>query len=275
MRAETTFDRRITKDDFRELPVLIPPLAYQGAIARYLDVETMRIDELLGALRRLDAATADRAQAETAQACDGASVRVKNLVTKIGSGKTPSGGSEAYVSQGVALLRSMNVRNGFFDLSDVAYIDADTDLAMASTRLRAGDVLLTITGGSIGRSAVVPQDIGPANVNQHVCILRPKSGVPSPLLSAALLTPAVQGQISAVQVGGNRDGLTFEQVGELLLPWPASDLARAEARVEVALASSARIHAAVASQIDLLLERRQAVITASVTGQIEIPGVAA
>ena len=100
--------------------------------------------------------------------------------------------------------------------------------------------------------------------------------VPSLLLSAALLTPEVQQQISALQVGGNRDGLTFGQVGNLEVRWPdRANVAAAGARVSDEFDWASRTRRVLDSEIDLLLERRQALITAAVTCQIEIPRVAA
>jgi type I restriction enzyme S subunit len=276
MRAETTFDRRITKDDFAEMPVVIPPVDAQRAIADFLDSATERIDGLIAAHQRLLELCAERAAASIEALLDGNPVPVKRLVTKIGSGKTPSGGAETYVDEGIALIRSMNVRNGQIDLAELAKISEGQDALMQSTRIRPGDVLLNITGGSIGRSAVVPPDLGPANVNQHVCILRPGSAVSPQLLSAALMTAAVQSQIAAAQVGGNREGLTFEQVGNLVVRWP--DARRIHARVEairVIQEWTARLRRASTAQADTLRERRIAMVSAAVTGRLHTTRVAA
>lgn len=260
----------------RALPATVPPLRTQRAIADYLDAEAVRVDELLAGYEGLRAAAASRASNWAANAFNGTEVRVKHLVSRICSGKTPGGGSEVYRTSGVLFVRSMNVRDGVLALDDVAYIDEDTDAEMKSTRVLANDVLLNITGASIGRSAVFHDGLGPANVNQHVAILRPLHGVPSQLLSAALLAPDVQSQIQASQVGANRDGLTYEQVGNLRIRWPAPEaIDRALATVAGASTWRRKTASALGRQIRLLRWRRQALITGAVTGQIEIPGVAA
>ncbi|NGZ69215.1 hypothetical protein G6Z92_20240 [Vibrio aestuarianus subsp. cardii] len=92
------------------------------------------------------------------------------LATKIGSGVTPKGGSNAYKPSGIPLIRSQNVLWGNVDLSDVAYIDEDQHAKMKGSIVYKNDVLLNITGASIGRSAV--SHLNEANVNQHVCIIR-------------------------------------------------------------------------------------------------------
>ena len=97
---------------------------------------------------------------------------IKLGVSKVGSGKTPSGGAEVYLNEGVLFLRSQNIYDTGLQLDNATYISESTDEKMSSTRVYAGDVLLNITGGSIGRCCVYPADLPPANVNQHVCIIR-------------------------------------------------------------------------------------------------------
>lgn len=146
--------------------------------------------------------------------------RVKTCAVKIGSGKTPSGGAQTYESSGVTFLRSQNVYFDGLRLDDVAYIGEEAHREMKGTEVRAGDVLLNITGASLGRVAVVPGGLGKANVNQHVCIVRPNSDTESRFLAYSLSSLDVQKQILVQQVGANRDGLNFEQVANLKLRLP-------------------------------------------------------
>ncbi|MGX4733439.1 hypothetical protein [Kitasatospora griseola] len=144
--------------------------------------------------------------------------RLKWSTSKIGSGKTPSGGAEGYADSGITFLRSQNIHFSGLKLEDVAYIDRATHRDMWSTRVLFGDVLLNITGASLGRATCTSSDLGEANVNQHVCIIRPTPGTNSRYMAYALGSQPVQEQIRELQVGGNRDGLNFEQVGNLELP---------------------------------------------------------
>ena len=91
--------------------------------------------------------------------------KVKRVATKIGSGKTPRGGSEVYVSDGVTFLRSQNVHDSGLRLDDVVYISLDIDEEMDNTRVQSGDILLNVTGASIGRTTLVPSSLGAANVS--------------------------------------------------------------------------------------------------------------
>ncbi|MDQ0692146.1 restriction endonuclease subunit S [Arthrobacter sp. W4I7] len=186
--------------------------------------------------------------------------------TKIGSGKTPLGGAEVYVTEGVTFLRSQNVYDDGLRLDDVVKIDPAVDAEMAISRVKPGDVLFNITGASIGRCCLVPTTLGPANVNQHVCIIRPADNRYGPYFAYALQSPELQSQISASLTGAARDGVTFEQLSNLrfTLPTPAEAqgiagfLDRETAQIDELIGKQERL-------IELLAERRQAIITQAVT----------
>src|SRR3954469_13190993 len=98
------------------------------------------------------------------------------LTEKVGSGITPFGGDKNYKTDGIPFIRSQNVGWGELLLDDVAYIDEDTHRGFDATELQDRDVFLNITGASIGRSVLADARIVGGNVNQHVCIIRVKSG---------------------------------------------------------------------------------------------------
>ena len=137
--------------------------------------------------------------------------------SKIGSGKTPRGGSSVYVDHGVMLLRSQNVLWGTLDTKDVSYIDEDINKTMLSSEVHYGDVLLNITGASIGRSCIYSLNER-ANVNQHVCILRlsqeSKEKLVPEFLLQQILSDRIQQQVMDCQNGGSREGLNFQQIAD-------------------------------------------------------------
>ncbi|WP_303815731.1 restriction endonuclease subunit S [Selenomonas ruminantium] len=148
--------------------------------------------------------------------------KLGDITTKIGSGKTPCGGSEAYVDDGIPLIRSQNVHDDVVDLSDVAYIDEETNKSMENSLVAYNDVLLNITGASIGRSAVY-KGSKPANVNQHVCIIRPTEDYSSDFIQMNLASSNGQKQIDSSQAGGAREGLNFRQIGKMEFAFPSVD----------------------------------------------------
>lgn len=145
--------------------------------------------------------------------------KLSDITEKIGSGKTPLGGMEAYVDKGVALIRSQNVNHDMVDLSDVVFIDEETDTSMKGSRVHTDDVLLNITGASIGRSAVYKR-IEHANVNQHVCIIRPNNNYDSSFIQLNLASLKGQKQIELSQSGSGREGLNFKQIGKFNFYYP-------------------------------------------------------
>lgn len=147
--------------------------------------------------------------------------KLGSLSIKIGSGITPSGGEKKYKEKGRVFLRSQNVGWGELLLDDVAYIDDDTHLTFKSTEIVNEDVLLNITGASIGRSAIADERVVQGNVNQHVCIIRThKNEIKPHYLNAFLLSTIGQKLIDSFQAGGNRQGLNFEQIRSFPIPLP-------------------------------------------------------
>lgn len=147
--------------------------------------------------------------------------RVKDLSTKIGSGVTPNGGAEVYQDRGIPFLRSQNIQNNRLLLDDIAYITEEVDSKMANSRVRTNDILLNITGASIGRCFYVPEDFKRGNVNQHVCIIRPKrKSIQTKILHYEFVSQFGQIFIDLSQNGANREGLNFQQIKNFLFLIP-------------------------------------------------------
>ena len=148
---------------------------------------------------------------------------IGELITKVGSGVTPRGGEAVYKTEGHPFVRSQNVGLGNLLLDDIAFIDEETHLRQKNTELQFNDVLLNITGASIGRSALVDKQIVGGNVNQHVCIIRTKENLVPSFICSFLLSNYGQRQIDSFQAGGNRQGLNFEQIKSIKITIPSKD----------------------------------------------------
>lgn len=276
----------------------LPSLLEQQTIVRFLDFKTSQIDALIEKKKSLLEKLTEKRTAVISHAVtkglDPAvpmkdsgvdwlekipahweAKRTKFSVSYIGSGKTPKGGSEVYVQEGIMILRSQNVHDRGLRLDDVAYITDEADSAQATSRVLAGDVLLNITGASIGRSSIVPTPFPQANVNQHVCILRPiRELVTSEYLHLLLCSRQAKDQISSLENGTSREGLNFAQVGGLLFAFPP-----VEEQVVIASKLATTVGAIdkqsekIMSVIERLVEYRSAVITNAVTGKIDVRGI--
>ena len=142
------------------------------------------------------------------------SERLGNLTTKIGSGATPLGGSRAYKHKGIALIRSQNVFDSGFVYDGLAFIDENQAGRLDHVEVSKDDVLLNITGAAVARCCVVPQDVLPARVNQHVMIIRAKRDCLNPrYLWYTLVSPKCKKLLLAFAQGGaTREALTKEIV---------------------------------------------------------------
>ena len=146
--------------------------------------------------------------------------RIEQISQKLGSGSTPRGGRNVYVDEGVKFLRSQNVWNDGLRLDGVVHIPESVNQKMANTVVTPGDILLNITGASIGRAALVPDDFDTGNVSQHVAIVRMVEPETRYFIHSGLISPLLQRTIMDVQVGISREGLSMTRLREFLVPLP-------------------------------------------------------
>jgi type I restriction enzyme S subunit len=163
-------------------------------------------------------------------------VRLGNIAVKLGAGSTPKGGKQVYQSYGIKFIRSQNVWDDGLWLENVAFISDEINENMSGSIVQPKDVLLNITGASIGRSAVVPDDFDIGNVNQHVSIIRLTDLELRHFVHLWLISPYVQNLIMDVQVGISREGLSMGRLANfpILLP-PLAEQKRIVAKVECLL----------------------------------------
>jgi type I restriction enzyme S subunit len=197
--------------------------------------------------------------------------KIKSVTNKIGSGVTPKGGAEIYELTGIPLLRSQNVYFDGFRLDNVAYITREIHDSMKNSQVLFGDVLLNITGGSIGRCYYVTNEFEEANVNQHVCIVRPNERIITEFLYYVLSSTLGQQQIDLCQTGGNREALNFEQLKNFFLILPSIDeqheivekLSKSLNAISLTIEKSRK-------EIDLINEYKTALISEVVTGKVDV-----
>ena len=140
---------------------------------------------------------------------------IGNLCSKIGSGSTPKGSN--YSSEGVLFFRSQNVHNDGILLDDIKYISDEVHQSMIGTEVLPNDLLLNITGGSLGRCAIVPNEIDKGNVSQHVCILRPII-ISSNYFHALILSTFFSKSMKIT--GSGREGLPKYNLEQMMFPLP-------------------------------------------------------
>ncbi len=204
----------------------IPSLSEQERIVEQLDAAFAQIDELKSNAEKQLAEARTLFQSALTQAMQPKpgwqEKTLKEITTKIGSGATPKGGKAVYIEKGVALVRSMNVHNGFFKFDNLAHIRDEAANLLNGVELKQNDVLFNITGASIARCCVLPDDVLPARVNQHVAIIRPKADIVDPrFLSYVLISKTHQNELLSIGLSGaTRQALTKKDLENHVVSLP-------------------------------------------------------
>lgn len=149
-------------------------------------------------------------------------VQLGSICTKIGAGSTPTGGKAVYVNSGIKFIREQNVHNSGLLLDNVAYVKQEIHDSMRGSQVRAKDILLNITGASIGRNSLVPDDFDTANINQHVLIIRLADQRMREYIHYCLMSPLIYYQMMEKQKG-DKPGLSAQRVGGFMIPLPPID----------------------------------------------------
>jgi type I restriction enzyme S subunit len=233
-RLSNNFDQLFdAPEDVVQLRALILDLAIHGLLADQLEIDEPITDWLADIAATKEALTKQKVISKQTAVVEliedeypfplpkkWAFVRLGQVTNKIGSGSTPRGGREVYVKEGVPFLRSQNVWNDGLHLDGVACITPEEHGRMSGTAVMGNDVLLNITGASLGRCAIVPSDFGEANVSQHVTIIRLTDPQVREYLHLWILSPYTQSMIWGRQVGMAREGLSKKVLEQFEIPLP-------------------------------------------------------
>lgn len=149
-------------------------------------------------------------------------VPLQKICSKIGSGATPKGGKTAYIDEGISLVRSTNVFDFRFEYSDLAHINQNQADALANVTVELNDVLFNITGVSVARCCMVPDDVLPARVNQHVMIIRPIKGENmSYYIMFTLCSADNKAKLLGIgQSGSTREAINKQELESFEIPFP-------------------------------------------------------
>jgi type I restriction enzyme S subunit len=155
-------------------------------------------------------------------------VMLGNITTKIGSGATPRGGAATYLTEGLTLIRSLNVYDDRFDDAGLAFISEEQASSLDNVSVQSRDILLNITGASVARCCMAPDRYLPARVNQHVMIIRVDSSKADPfLIHAGINSDERKRQLlSYAQKGSTREALTKEMLSAFEITLPSDTLMR-------------------------------------------------
>jgi len=213
--------KHLSAKSLEELVLPLPPLAEQQRIGALLDkadtIRRKRREAIALASRILQSAFIELFGDPLANPLAWPMVPLNNFLAFITSGSR--GWAEHYVDHGKRFIRSLDVQMNELSGEEPSYVDPPEGTEADRTRVRDGDVLLTITGSKIGRVAFVPDGFGEAYVSQHVAILRLNSELRPRFLSMFLSLPnGGQLQIGRSQYGQTKPGLSLEQLRKFVVP---------------------------------------------------------
>jgi len=148
--------------------------------------------------------------------------KLKNLCEKIGSGSTPTGGKESYFTTGITFIRSTNVFDYNFKFEDLAFISNEQADKLKNVEVKENDILINITGVSVARCCMVPRNVLPARVNQHVMIVRPinKLKMSFYLLLNLCSTESKNAMMGISQSGSTREAITKSEIEDFEIVVP-------------------------------------------------------
>jgi type I restriction enzyme S subunit len=277
----------LNAEDLGDVEVTVSTRDQEVAIADYLDRETAQIDALLEARRKqakllvdhrravidgftVPGALGGQADAETAWPI----AKLKRAAAFFADGDWIE--SPFITTDGIRLIQTGNIGEGIYRDQGFRYISDETFRTLACTEVVPGDILISRLAGTVGQSCLAP-DLGTRMVvSVDVVIMRPFPDL-EPAFAVTYLSSSYHLALAELLARGTTmPRLSRSQVGELPIPMPPFDVQRrVVGEIERRLAGVNALGVAVDLQVARLLERRQALITAAVTGQLDIPGVAA
>ena len=278
-----------------EITLAMPPLEEQESIATFLDHETAKIDALIAEQQRLIELLQEKRQAVISHAVtkglnpdapmkdsgvewlgevpahwDVCRVKAVSVFTTSG----PRGWSERVGDVGALFVQSGDLNDLMgVDFANCKRVQVVDDAEAARTKLLDGDLVVCITGAKTGNVAVCESVPESSYVNQHLCLIRPGEGVHPRFLAALLKSGCGQTYFSLAQYG-LKQGLSLEEVREAPVALPPLD--EQDRICQCLRGVSSRyfpLEAESQRTISLLQERRSALISAAVTGKIDVRGL--
>ncbi|MEV5794717.1 restriction endonuclease subunit S [Streptomyces sp. NPDC052192] len=275
--------KTIYMPDIEQLRVPVPSTAEQRRIAEFLDAETARMDRLRSSLARFDEAVHEREQAVLAQMLHPGAEKpgdslpngwkwtplahLTDQFRQIMYGIVLPGPN---VADGVPIIKGGDVAADRLSPRTLNRTTREIESGYARSRVKGGDLVIAIRG-SVGEIAIVPEELTGANLTQDAARISISSGVSADWLRLILESPAVAHQIQQRVTGATIKGINIWDLKHVLVPTPSlAEQISLTASVNQSLGTHEALRSRVARHSALLTERRQALITAAVTGQIDV-----
>ncbi|UWH26814.1 restriction endonuclease subunit S [Aeromonas veronii] len=287
----------INQEKVASLKITAPDYSHQKKIVSFLDYETARIDQLIAKQQQLIELLKEKRQAVISHAVtkglnpnapmkdSGVEwlgqvpehwviCKIKNLASVISKGTTPSTIGAEFIDEGVRFLKAENIGKSPSVNSDPEFfISEGTNKQISRSQLKENDVLVIIAGATTGAASILQKEMLPANTNQAVSFIRPVKRVFSKWMLSWLATDFSQRVIWMGAVQAAQPNLSMESLGNIpiTLP-PESEIQDIISTIDFKLNKFEQLTNKAEETISLMQERRTALISAAVTGKIDLRG---
>jgi type I restriction enzyme S subunit len=286
--------QNVSAEKYGNLSVSLPHISEQRSIVMFLDRETAKIDALVAKKERLiDLLQEKRAALITRAVTKGLDPnvpvkdsdvewlgeipahweikKVKHLAKVVSKGTTPTTVGSEFLAQGIRFIKAENIDNGKISDEPATFIDSATDELLRRSRLQSQDVLMVIAGATTGKVGIIDATQTPANTNQAVAFIRLENPTISRFLFYWLTGRKIQEQVWLKAVQAAQPNLSLDDISNFIVPVPAA--AEIELLTKYLDAEATKLEALVAKireGIEKLKEYRTALISAAVTGKIDV-----
>lgn len=283
------------------LEVVLPSVMEQLKIVKYLDHQTGIIDQLISQKEKLIDLLKEKRQAVINEVVTGKTIwnrtawtepvevkdsgiewlgevpehwkikRLKFISSTISKGTTPSTEGKGLVDNGIRFLKAENIKDSVVSSSPEFYIDDETHELLRRSQLEENDILFVIAGATIGKVAILPKDLIPANTNQAVCFIRLKKNENHRFVHYWLLSSKIYDQVWLKAVQSAQPNLSMENLGNFPIPYPdATEQADIVDFINKKNAEFSELLNNNIIAVEKLKEYRQAIISEAVTGKIDV-----
>ena len=275
----------LSAGSLKEFEIPLPPLPEQQRIVAILDEGFSAIERsrnnaeqnLKNAKELFESVLNGQFTMDNGQLREGWEEKtLKEITNKIGSGATPRGGNESYKTEGISLIRSMNVHDFDFKERNLAFIDDKQAKELNNVTLEESDVLLNITGASVARCCMIPKEYLPARVNQHVSIIRAKKEIINPVFLNLLLTSKFYKNqlLFTGEQGATRQAITKAQLEVFSISFPQLKTQQTIVqKLDALSAETKKLEAIYHKKLKDLDELKKSILQKAFSGQLRIDNV--
>ncbi len=269
----------VTKKQLKDLGFPLAPINEQHRIVAKIEELFSELDKGIESLKTARAQLKVYRQALLKHAFEGKLMSTSsngiwkkktlgNLLAFLTSGSR--GWAQYYAAEGDLFIRAQNIKHDRLELNDIAFVSLPERAEGLRTRVIKGDLLITITGANVTKSALVAHDLGVAYVSQHVALCRPTNEVSPRFLYWYIVAEAAgRRQLNNMAYGAGKPGLNLENIRSVLVPLPElSEQEKIVELIEDKLSSVDQLDQTLTTSLQKSEALRQSILKKAFSGQL-------